>query len=99
MQVIKGESKDDERIQKEIESSEKLEKEAYTLFRKSLVYPYIVKSIEDKIQDVTDTRKLAQSFGRIKNEVISELGILGIASLMAAEALEVLLEEIVDDSE
>lgn len=75
----------------------KAEEEAMAQFRLSPAYPYVIKSIEDKIRDVTDTRILAQSFGKIKKEVIGELGTLGIASLMSAQPLEALLEELTGD--
>lgn len=84
------EIKEQTKEQEEIDAQE----EAYKEFRLSPAYPYIMKSIDEKIKEVTDTRVLAKSFGKIKNEIIGELGTLGIASLMASKPLEEIKEEI-----
>ena len=87
-------------IEKELKEQEaeeeriRIEEEAMQVFRLSPAYPYIIKSIEDKIKNVTDTRILSQSFGKIQKEAISGLGTLGVASLMASEPLEALLDEL-----
>lgn len=84
-----------EKTQEEIE---KEEQEAYEEALKSFqihpFYPYLIKSLDEKIKEVTDTRLLAKSFGKIKAEVTGDLGILGIASLMSAKPLEELKEEL-----
>ena len=97
MDAYKEDSKqaDKEKTQEEIEKEEqKVYEEAMKEFRLSPAYPYIIKSIDEKISSVTDTRQLAISFGKIKSEVIGELGTLGIASLMASKPLEELKEEL-----
>jgi hypothetical protein len=97
MEAIKEDKKQAE-IEKSEEEKERLELEAFdkamTEFRLSTAYPYIIKSIDEKIKEVTDTRILAKSFGQIKSQFIGELGTLGVASLMAADPLERLKEEI-----
>ena len=97
MQSLKIDRKtiEKENSEREIEEEQiRIEEEAMQAFRVSPAYPYIIKSIEDKIKNVTDTRILAQSFGKIQKEAISGLGTLGVASLMASEPLEILLEEL-----
>jgi hypothetical protein len=92
------EDKKEAELEQKAEEREKEEREAYQealdLFKLSPFYPYLVKMIDDRIKEVTDTRLLAASFGKIKNEVIGELGVLGIASLMASKPLEDLKEEL-----
>ncbi len=84
-----------EKTQEEIEKEEqKAYEEAMKEFKLSPAYPYIIKSIDEKIKEVTDTRILAKNFGKIKADVIGELGTLGIASLMASKPLEELKEEL-----
>ena len=88
---IEKQEKTDE--QREKEEREKYE-EALKSFKAHPFYPYLMKSIDEKIDDVTDTRILAKNFGKIKAEIIGELGTLGIASLMAARPLEEIKEEL-----
>jgi hypothetical protein len=85
---------EDKTIQDKEKEEQKAYDEALKQFRLSPAYPIIMKLIEEKISEVTDTRQLARTFGKIKNDVIGELGTLGIASLMASQPLEDLKSEI-----
>jgi hypothetical protein len=88
--ILKEEKTQEQKEQEEAEAYEEAMKE----FRLSPAYPYIMKMIDEKISKVTDTRILAFYFGKIKSEVIGELGTLGIASLMASKPLEEIKEEL-----
>jgi flagellar biosynthesis/type III secretory pathway protein FliH len=76
----------------------KREEEAYeaamSAFRKSRAYKYIMEMLDQKIKEATDTRELAKNFGKIKGEVMGDIGVLGVASLMASKPLEEIKNEL-----
>jgi hypothetical protein len=67
---------------------------AMEAFRKSRAYKYIMDMLDEKIKEATDTRVLAKNFGKIKAEVMGDIGVLGVASLMASKPLEELRNEL-----
>lgn len=76
------------------EREEKAYEAAMEAFRKSRAYKYIMEMIDQKIKEATDTRVLAKNFGKIKAEVMGDIGVLGVASLMASKPLEELKNEL-----
>lgn len=94
--IVKDDKVKKEEIAAEIKEQAELEaqEEMLAQFRLSPAYGFIIASIDEKIKSVTDTRILAANFGKIKNEVMGDIGILGVASLMAAAPLEELKDEL-----
>lgn len=98
--MIEPITKDNEVAKQEKDELEKQQREeeayeaAMAAFRKSRAYKYILEMIDEKINEVTDTRELAKNFGRIKAEVMGDIGVLGVASLMASKPLEALRDEL-----
>jgi hypothetical protein len=92
--VAKEELTEKVKEEREIEARE----EAMAAFRLTPAYQYIMKSLCEKLRDVTDTRILAKNFGKIKSDVAGDIGVLGVASLMAAFPLEEMINELNGDS-
>jgi hypothetical protein len=94
--IIKDDKVKKEEIAAEVKEQAELEaqEEMLAQFRLSPAYGFIIASIDEKIKSVTDTRILAKNFGGIKSQVLGDIGVLGVASLMAASPLEELRDEL-----
>jgi hypothetical protein len=98
--MIEPVKRDPAQARREATEKERQDKEqkayddAMEAFRKSRAYKYIMDMLDQKIKEATDTRILAKNFGKIKGEVMGDLGVLGMASLMASKPLEELKNEL-----